>query len=492
MKRFAYILILSILSIFSACTTTDKEPEIVLNSLRIDPRSVTLEVGGTMSLKAVYEPDVEGIVFSWSSTDMAVASVTEEGVVTAVAEGSAQIVCKYGEQVSARCAVQVVPKSEPEPEPEPEPTPGPKKLTVEELATPLSKSMIFSSRQLRYPGTVMQCFDFYDSSQNGYIYFTQCGADATTGNKWIVVASRVKRGAYGDATVSGEAMYLRWFGHGTIMCVEHSEADGKDYIWVNSNGTLSGANYTNQKTVSRILYEPNKTYEHRAGEHFYLDSYRDSTGKTWSNLLDFQVNIDFKTRRMLAVCRTSGVRHLIIYDLDKVLALKEQDVTLTRTWGGEGDTGTTKHTTTETIKARNVGSLTPLSSFTLKILSSTSDFSQTHSSSYQGHAIAGEYIYWYEGNAYEKKSGSGVYDNSQAYLEIFDYTGKRVVPRTRVAAVSDVENLTALVNLNTNLYCEAEGVQVKGDHLYLGIVTHKAGMTSKNRVATILEYKIFK
>lgn len=80
MKRFAYILILSIMSIFSACTTTDKEPEIVLNSLRIDPRSVTLEVGGTKSLKAVYEPDVEGIVFSWSSTDMAVASVTEEAL----------------------------------------------------------------------------------------------------------------------------------------------------------------------------------------------------------------------------------------------------------------------------------------------------------------------------------------------------------------------------------------------------------------------------
>jgi hypothetical protein len=58
--------------------------------------------------------------------------------------------------------------------------------------------------------------------------------------------------------------------------------------------------------------------------------------------------------------------------------------------------------------------------------------------------------------------------------------------------VSDIENLTALVNLNSNLYCEAEGVQVKGDKLYIGIVTHKAGMTSKNRVATILEYTIFK
>ena len=482
MKRLNYLLILFFLALFTACTTGENEPEIVLTSLRVEPRSVTLEVGGTKSLKAVYEPEIEGILFTWSSTDADVARVTEEGVVTALSEGSAQIICKYGEGASARCAVQVVPKS----------VQKPQQISVESLAAPLSKSMIFSSRQLRYPGTVMQCFDFYDSSQNGYIYFTQCGADATTGNKWIVVASRVKRGVYGDSTHSGEAMYLRWFGHGTIMCIEHSQTDGKDYIWVNTNGTLSGTSYTNQKTVSRILYEPDKTYEHRAGEHFYLDSYRDSSGKTWSNMLDFQVNIDFKARRMLAVCRTSGVRHLIVYDLDKVLALKEQDVTLTRTWGGEGDTGTTKHTTTETIKARNVGSLTPIGSFTLKIPSGTTDFSQTHSTSYQGHAIAGDYIYWYEGNAYEKKSGSGIYDNSQAHLEVFDYTGKRIVPRTRVAAVSDIENLTALVNLNSNLYCEAEGVQVKGDKLYIGIVTHKAGMTSKNRVATILEYTIFK
>ena len=482
MKRIDYLLVLFFLALFTACTSTENESEITLTSLRIESRSVTLEVGGAKSLRAVYEPEVEGIALSWSSTDADVVRVTNEGVITAVSEGSAQIVCKYEEQISARCAVRVVPKSEQKP----------KQINVEELANPLSKSMIFSSRQLRYPGTVMQCFDFYDSGQNGYIYFTQCGVDGATSNKWIVVASRVKRGIYGDSSRSGEAMYLRWFGHGTIMCVEHSEADGKDYIWVNTNGTLSGDSYTNQKTVSRILYEPEKTYEHRAGEHFYLDSYRDSSGKTWSNILDFQANIDFKARRLLAVCRTSGVRHLVVYDLDKVLALKEQDVTLTRTWGGEGDTGTKQHTETVTIKARNVGSLTPLGSFTIKIPSGTTDFSKTHSTSYQGHAIAGDYIYWYEGNAYEKKSGSGVFDNSQAYLEVFDYAGNRVVPRTRVAAVSDVENLTALVDLNANLYCEAEGVQVKGDKLYLGVVTHKAGMTSKNRVATILEYTIFK
>lgn len=453
-----------------------------------------LREGGTIALKVISEPAVEGLEFSWSSTDMSVARVDAQGVVKAISVGSAQIVCKYGEQISARCSVQVLEKGEDGSGSEPEPNPEPKSLTVAELDKPLSKSMIFSSRQLRYPGTVMQCFDFYDNSRSGYIYFSQCGGDTATGRKWIVVASRVKRGIYGDTSHSGEAMYLRWFGHGTIMCVEHSEKDGQDYIWINSNGTLSGTNYTDQKTVSRILYQPEKTFEHCTGEHFFLDSYRDMAGKTWTKLLDFQANIDFEARRLLATCRTSGMRHLIIYDLDEVLALKEQSLSLTRTWGGEGDTGTTNHTETTTIQARNLNTLTPLGSFTIKSSSNSNEtnFTNTYSSAYQGHAIAGDYIYWYEGYAYEKKKGSGVYDNSQAYLEIFDYTGKRMVPRTRIAAASDFENMKTLLDLNTNLYCEAEGVQVMGDKLYLGIVTHKAGMTSKNRVATILEYTIFK
>ena len=83
-----------------------------------------------------------------------------------------------------------------------------------------------------------------------------------------------------------------------------------------------------------------------------------------------------------------------------------------------------------------------------------------------------------------------MYDNSQAYLEVFDYSGNRVVPRTRVAAASDFNNLQKLLRLNENLYCEAEGVQVRDGKLYLGIVTHLAGATTKNRLATILQYDL--
>ena len=87
-------------------------------------------------------------------------------------------------------------------------------------------------------------------------------------------------------------------------------------------------------------------------------------------------------------------------------------------------------------------------------------------------------------------SGSGVYDNSMAYVEVFDYLGNRVNPRAKVGAIGDVENMKKLLNLNTNCYCEAEGLQVRNGKLYLGITTHIAGKTSGNRLSTILEYDL--
>jgi hypothetical protein len=83
-----------------------------------------------------------------------------------------------------------------------------------------------------------------------------------------------------------------------------------------------------------------------------------------------------------------------------------------------------------------------------------------------------------------------VNDNTRAYVEVFDYKGNRLAPRTRVAAVSDFDNLKRLLNLNDNLFSEAEGMQIKngGKTLYLGITTHLAGATTGNRLSTILEY----
>ena len=174
-----------------------------------------------------------------------------------------------------------------------------------------------------------------------------------------------------------------------------------------------------------------------------------------------------------------------------MLALKEASITLTRTWGGEGGTGTTQQKGAKsTVSARNLNSLAPISSFHISNNQTTDPTSsKTWSRSYQGHAIRGERLYWYEGDVRESKSGSGVYDNSRAYVELFDYQGNRLAPRTMIVAASDFANMSSLLNLNANHYSEAEGIQVKSDgSIYLGITTHIAGKTTGNRLSTILRY----
>ncbi|MBQ9138912.1 MAG: Ig-like domain-containing protein [Alistipes sp.] len=479
MRRIIKTLLCSLSLLLASCG--GGEENIELYSLRIEPKTAAIAVGGTLQLNAISDPVYEGLVYTWASADTTVATVDDNGLVRGVGAGTVEITCKYKNERIARATVQVMDGMV-------DPGGG---TTSKTLDAPMNIGMIFSSRQLVYTGTVMQSFDFHDSSEDGYIYFTQCVSDGTKPyNKWFVALSRVKRGAYGDKTVSSETMSLRWFGHGTVLCVEKA-TDGKgDYMWTNSNGTLSGTEYTNNKTFSRFRFEPNVTHDHYAGETFYLNSYKDAQGKTYT-VYDHQVNIDFTNRRLLIGCRSSGLRHNIVYDLDKVLALKEKDITITRTWGGESGTGTTQRTVEETISARDLGELTPLGSFRLESALNTGDFSKPYSCNHQGHAIWGNYVYWYEGNARELTSGSGVYDGSHAYVEVFDYNGNRVTTRTKVAAVSDFAGMKTLLNLHNNCYCEAEGLQIKdGNRLYLGIATHIAGKSSGNRLATILEYEL--
>lgn len=478
--------------LFIACSEVNIET-LAIESLTIDPKSASINIGDRMQFNAVSIPAYDNNIFEWSTSNDAVATVDENGLVTAVGLGSAKILCKHLNELTAMATITIIdptqkPKPEPEPEPKPEPTPKPEPepRTLESL---LSENLIFSSRQLRYPGTVMQCFDFYDPSENGYIYFSQCASDTVTGSKWLVVVSRVKRGAYGDNTRSGEEMLLRWFGHGTNMCVEQATDGGEDFIWVGSNGTVSSNDYTNNKTFSRFRFQPKTTFEHYTGENFYLSSYKDASGTSWS-IHNLQVTPDFDNRRLLVTASSSGKRHCIVYNLDDVLALKEQSITLTLTWGGEADTGTTRKEGKVTLDARVLNSLTPLGSFRIASAINSGNYTKTWSCSFQGQAIYGDKIFWYEGQPIESKSDSGVYDNAQAYLEVFDYKGNRLKPRTRVAAISDFENMKRLLNLNENLFSEAEGMQIKngGKTLYLGVTTHLAGATSKNRLSTILEY----
>ena len=139
----------------------------------------------------------------------------------------------------------------------------------------------------------------------------------------MVALGRQKR----NEAPSDDYMKLQWFGHGTLLVAER--ADDGDYVWVNSNGTLSGTDYTNNLTFSRIRYQKGAVLSHYAGDTFYMSEYVDAAGTTWT-VRDVQPSIDFVNRRLLIGCRTTDMRHNVIYDLDAVLALGKETVEITR------------------------------------------------------------------------------------------------------------------------------------------------------------------
>ena len=434
-------IVLLLATLFAAVGCSD-DKELVMYSLRFEPNSITLGVGKTYRLTPISDPAYDGVQYEWKSVDEKVATVDRTGLVTGVGAGSTEVRAFYGDNRLARCLVSVVESVSSLPDP------------TAALSAGLKQQMIFSSNQLPYKGTIMQCFDFYD--ENGYVYYTQSVGDTKTGNRWMVALGRQKR----NEAPSDDYMKLQWFGHGTLLVAER--ADDGDYVWVNSNGTLSGTDYTNNLTFSRIKYQKGAVLSHYAGDTFYLNQYVDASGTTWT-VRDVQPSIDFVNRRLLVGCRTTDMRHNVIYDLDAVLALAE-----------------------ETVEVRNLNRLTPLGSFRLPSYLNTGQTHQVYSYSHQGQAVWGDYVYWYEGEAIQQTGE--LYDGSVAYVAVFDYTGKLVCPRTRVAACSDFPSLSTLLDAK-NCYCEGEGMQLKqGRKLYLGIATHTSAASS-NRLASILQYE---
>ena len=96
---------------FSACSDDgDDNNDVAVTGITLSESSITLVAGGeTATLTATVTPDnATNKTVTWTSSDKSVATV-EDGVVTPVAEGTATITAKAGEQ-TAECAVTVNPE----------------------------------------------------------------------------------------------------------------------------------------------------------------------------------------------------------------------------------------------------------------------------------------------------------------------------------------------------------------------------------------------
>ena len=95
----------------ATCTVTVKAKEIPVTGITLDPTSVSLVIGKLTLLTATVSPaDATDKTVTWSSSDESVA-VVMEGVVEALAEGTATITAKAGDK-SATCEVTVIPDPE--------------------------------------------------------------------------------------------------------------------------------------------------------------------------------------------------------------------------------------------------------------------------------------------------------------------------------------------------------------------------------------------
>lgn len=96
MKRLLAISLWILPLFFIACEQIETGSEsIVLESLKITPASTTIRVGESVQLSAISVPSYSNDFFSWSSTSDAIATVDNNGVVTAIRSGSVKIFCKH-------------------------------------------------------------------------------------------------------------------------------------------------------------------------------------------------------------------------------------------------------------------------------------------------------------------------------------------------------------------------------------------------------------
>lgn len=97
---------------FAECSVDVLAP-VKVDEITLDKTSETLAVGGSVALTATVAPaDAEDKSIAWSSSNTSVATVDQNGVVTAKAVGSATITAKSkdGSNVSATCTITVVSK----------------------------------------------------------------------------------------------------------------------------------------------------------------------------------------------------------------------------------------------------------------------------------------------------------------------------------------------------------------------------------------------
>ena len=110
MRKLFSILAIAVLTVFafSSCKQEPITPDVVLKGISVAPATHSLKVGETVTLTATYDPQDATVKpeIVWSSSKPEVATVSDNGVVTAVAAGTADITAT-ADKFTAKCVITV-------------------------------------------------------------------------------------------------------------------------------------------------------------------------------------------------------------------------------------------------------------------------------------------------------------------------------------------------------------------------------------------------
>lgn len=110
MKKFclSMMAVLSALFCVSVSSCDDEEAPVLVNEISFSSESLTILVGETAVLNVVYTPDdAENKSVVWTSDNESVATVSADGTITAIAEGTATITATTDNDIKKTCKVTV-------------------------------------------------------------------------------------------------------------------------------------------------------------------------------------------------------------------------------------------------------------------------------------------------------------------------------------------------------------------------------------------------
>ena len=250
-----------------------------------------------------------------------------------------------------------------------------------------------------------------------------------------------------------ETMTLRYFGNANALAVEHAE-DGKDYIWIGSNGTKYKGAYGRTRTVSRFPFEVNgEINEGYAGENYYMGGERYCYPAV--NVKDDNLGI---------VTQKAGAVTVNLYSLSDARAMDDSEIKIKTQYKGEV-VGEPEQTVVRTIKAKDMTTMETISSFTIpKPDKETADPAKdVNYYTFSAWDVDKDYVYFVEG---QHNKGSMKNGESKAFITVYDHAGRIVLPKRRIQCIFDQYLLESL-QITPAGYADIAGIKVIDSKIYV-------------------------